>query len=121
MSDPVLEQRLRAYFRARADAEAPPPFEAMLAGATATAQPRRWTPLVLAVAAFVMAIGVALLLRPASTPSAADVELIAQLTASTHWRAPSDALLADLEPEAFMGLPAFDDMTYRTEEVKSWI
>jgi hypothetical protein len=66
-----------------------------------------------------LVLAVVLERRETSTRSA-DRLLMAQLTQSTRWTAPSDRWLAPTQQNDYLGLPRFDDMTFQMEEVKPW-
>ena len=128
MSDKELERRAREYFAARANEHTPPDFEWMLANATAQGRHRRILPwLVPALAASVaasaaLAVAIALLRtgqHDATTPASA--ELIAELSTSTHWTAPSDRWLGRQMPMQLRALPDFEPMTTLPEDTNAWL
>ncbi len=113
--DASLRARIRRHFDRAAAAHAAPAFDAMLAAAeSAASQPRRRWAVVAGALAASLAVAIALQLRPD-----ADAPLIAELSATTYWTAPSDrwpmARSAD-----YLGLPRFDDMNTELDEVQGW-
>ena len=122
MDDPKLDARLRTYFASAAQAQPVPEFDAMIDVAQSQARAprsRRWA--TLAVGALAASLVVAIILeRRATSTGAADALLLAQLTQSTRWTAPSDPWLAATPTNDYLGLPRFDDMIFQMEEVKPW-
>ena len=122
MDDRELDTRLRTHFASAAQAQPGPAFDAMIGAAQSQARAprsRRWATLAGGALAASLAIAVVLERRDAST-RAADTLLLAQLTQSTRWIAPSDRWLASTQTNDYLGLPRFDDMTFQMEEVKPW-
>ena len=122
MNDADLDARLRDHFNAAARRHPTPEFDAMLRAAQLQArapQSRRWQ--IVAAGAVAAATLAALLveLRPAS-PRSDDALLIAQLSATTYWTAPSDRWLTTTRSVDYLGLPQFDDMTDPTQETQRW-
>ncbi len=119
MSDTDLDRRIRAHFERAAAAEAPD-FEAMLTSAQSASPRRRARAWIGAAAAAAIAAAVIVTIDRRDS-SVDDAALMAELSASTHWSAPSDVLLADIDGSAYLGLPKFNDLRYRMQEVKPWI
>jgi hypothetical protein len=121
MSENDLDRRIRAYFAARLHEHAAPDFESMLASTARRSRPRMPPWLVPALAASLL-VGIALLRsdRDAAEPQAT-AELIAELSTSTHWTAPSDRWLGRQTPMPFRTLPDLDLMTSPPEDVKAWL
>ena len=122
MNDADLDARLREHFNVVARRHPAPEFDAMLRAAQLQArapQSRRWR--IVAAGAVAAAILAALLveLRPAS-PRSDDALLIAQLSATTYWTAPSDRWLGTNQSVDYLGLPQFDDMTDPMQEMQRW-
>ena len=90
------------------DAE-PPPFDSTLAAAEArSSRPRhRYT----AVAAGLALVAGLLVLNPGNAPTPDESSLSAELMNSTHWSAPSDALLPTYEFDIYRDLPALSPST----------
>jgi hypothetical protein len=122
MNDADLDARLRDHFSAAAGRYPAPEFDAMLRAAQLQArapQSRRWQiGAAGAVAAAVLAV-LLLELRPPS-PRSDDALLIAQLSATTYWTAPSDRWLVTNQSVDYLGLPQFDDMTDPMQEMQRW-
>jgi hypothetical protein len=119
MNDDEIEQRVRDFYRRRAPAHDAPDFESMLARAA----PRRRQPAWLGAAAAVIVLATLLLVRvdhPRIDPQAA-AQLVADLSASTHWTAPSDRWLGQQTRMPMPGVPEFHRMTYQMEEVNAWL
>lgn len=120
MSDTELERRVRDYFSARAREHIAPDFESMLAGAAAKRRRRSLPWLVPALAAAVLVVIALRADRDEGDPQAA-AELVAELSVSTHWTAPSDRWLGRQMPAQFRALPDFDRMTTPPEDPKVWL
>lgn len=115
--DERLRPRVRDHFDRAAAAHTAPAFDAMLAAAESGGRGkdgrRRWMVVAGAVAA-PLAVAVVPQLRPD-----ADAPLIAQLTATTYWIAPSDRWPV-VRTADYFGLPQFDDMNTELDEVQTW-
>ena len=122
MDDQEIDDRLRAHFTFAAQAQPVPDFDTLLDVAQPQAhapQSRRWA--TLAAGALAASLVVAIILeRRATSTGAADALLLAQLTQSTRWTAPSDRWLAATPTNDYLGLPRFNDMIFQMEEVKPW-
>lgn len=114
--DEHLRARVRDHFERAAAAHAVPAFDAMLAeaesGARSSPNRRRWA--IVGALAASLAVAVALQLKPE-----ADAPLIAELSATTHWTAPSDRWPTTRSAD-YLGLPRFDDMNTDVNEVPTW-
>ncbi len=110
--------RLRDHFEAAAAHHTAPPFETMLASAEAAAAPRihRWRYLAGAIAASLAAVALVELWLPSPDPESA---LIAELSATTYWTAPSDRWPTTRATD-YLGLPQFDDLNNEPSEVQTW-
>ncbi len=115
--DARLRRRVRDHFDRAATTHTEPAFEAMLteaeSGARGSHKRRRWMVGAGALAAS-LAVAVVLQLRPD-----ADAPLIAELSATTYWMAPSDRWPV-APPADYLGLPQFNDMNTELDEVQTW-
>jgi hypothetical protein len=117
--DERLRARLRDHFEAAAAQHTAPPFETMLASAETGAAPRthRWRYLAAgAIAASLAAVALVELWLPSPDPESA---LIAELSATTYWTAPSDRWPTTRSTD-YLGLPQFDDLNNEPSEVQTW-
>lgn len=114
MDDVTLTQRLRAHFDRQAQAHRAPDFESMMAAA---APHKRRTPLWIGAGLAAAVVAAVLVVRTDAPPAIEDSQLLAQLTASVAWTAPSDVLLIGMDDPVYLGLPRFNDMRYRMQEV----
>jgi hypothetical protein len=122
MNDEELDRRVRGHFAERARAHAAPDFESMLASAASRPRQRPILPwLVPALAASVVVAALLLRSGGAGPDREATAELIAELSTSTHWTAPSDRWLGRQMPMQFRALPDFDFMTTPPEDTKAWL
>jgi hypothetical protein len=123
--DPRVRARLRDHFDRAVAVRAIPDFDAMLAAAESAARPahhRRWIALSGALAA---SLAVVMLLWGLRQPDL-DAPLVAELSSTTHWIAPSDHW--PTPRSSYLGLPRFDgmnnetnsDMNSDTDEVQTW-
>ncbi len=112
MDDVTLTQRLRSHFERQAQLHRAPDFESMVIAAPRHGRrASAWIGAGLA-AAVVAAVLVA---RTGAPPPVDDSQLLAQLSASVAWTAPSDVLLSGMDDPVYLGLPRFNDMRYRMQ------
>ncbi len=122
-TDDELEERLRArlqdHFEGAVAHHATPPFEAMLANANASAKPRvrRWRYAAIGAIAASLAATVLVQLWPAQPDP--ESLLIAELSATTYWTAPSDRWPIR-RSTVYLGLPQIDDINDESFEVQRW-
>ena len=120
MIDTEIDRRVRDYFAARANKHSAPDFESMLAGATARRRGRHLPWMVPAIVATLL-IAIALRTDREGGDAQAAAELVAELSKSTHWTAPSDRWLGRQMPMQLHTLPDFDWMTTPIEEANVWL
>ena len=118
MDEKELDERIRRQFAAAAKHPAPD-FETMLARASqapfhAPAYDR-WRVVAAGLLAASLVAAVGLELRPAATVDG-DASLVAELSATTYWTAPSDRWLGATPRVDYLGLPRFEQL----EEVPKW-
>jgi hypothetical protein len=122
MNDQELERRVRGYFVVRAHEHEVPDFDSMLADAASRGRRRRISPWLVPMLAASVVVAVALLRTDHDGPNEqATAALIAELSTSTHWTAPSDRWLGRQMPMQFRALPDFDLMTTPPEDTKAWL
>ncbi len=103
MTESPLERRLKNALQAAEPA--PPEFDALFArAAEAARRKRRRRPAAAALAAGIGAVAVAVWLWPGAP---ADSALLAELTRTTSWRAPSDSLMPPQRNDLLNELPVF--------------
>jgi hypothetical protein len=120
MNDEELDAPVRAHFDAAARRHPAPDFEAVFGAAEARARaPRthRWRIAVAGALAASLAAVVVFEMRPPH--ESGDELLIAELSATTRWTAPSDRWPTTQSID-YLGLPRFEDMTVQPQEVKTW-
>jgi hypothetical protein len=119
MDDRELVERIRGQFAANARHHAAPDFATMLEHASRAALPTpvysRWRVVAAGALAASLVAAIGLELRPAATVDG-DAALIAQLSATTYWTAPSDRWLGATPRVDYLGLPRFEQL----EEVPKW-
>jgi len=122
MNKEDLDDRIREYFAAQLLEHAAPDFESMLAHAASQGRRRILPWLVPTLAASLL---VAIALRHGDQDGGdprATAALIAELSTSTHWTAPSDRWLARQMAMPLRALPDFDRMTTTLpEDRKVWL
>jgi hypothetical protein len=122
MKDEEFDSRVREYFAARARAHEAPDFDSMLANAASRRRHRHILPWLVPALAASIVVAVAILRNGGSGPNEkATAELIAELSTSTHWTAPSDRWLGRQMPMQVRALPDFDPMTTLREDTKAWL
>jgi hypothetical protein len=120
MADEIFDRAIRASFERQLAAHRIPAFETLLAGVAV--HKRRLVPAWISVAAAAAVVATTALVQLQQREhDAATQRLMAELSVSTRWFAPSDRLLDPRAGEQFLGVPAFDDMTYSLDEVKTWL
>jgi hypothetical protein len=122
MDDEELDARVRAHFEAATRQHAVPDFATTFGAAESQArapQPRRWRIVAAGALAASLAAAVLFELRPTRQPGD-DAQLIAELSATTLWTAPSDRWLGTTQSVDYLGLPRFEDMTVQTQEMQTW-
>lgn len=122
MNDAELDARIRNHFAAAARRCPVPDFdETLRAAQVCTPAPRRRRWHVIAVAASLVA-AVLYQLRP--MPGAdGDALLMAQLSVTTHWSAPSDGWMNPPQAVDYSGLPSFEGINeprLDLQEVEKW-
>ncbi len=117
--DERLRARLRDHFESAVAHHAAPPFETMFANAEAAARLRasRWRYAAVGAIAASLVAAVLVELRPSKADS--ELALIAELSATTYWTAPSDRW-PTTRSTAYLGLPHFDDINDESFEVQTW-
>ena len=123
--DRELDESVRRYFAAAASGTTVPGFEAVFASAEQRLAPRRWP---ISNLAGVAALGLAAMLTVAvvvplwqqGPQQPALEELVAELSRTTRWQAPSDRWLPRPTP-SYLGIPEFEPLIYEMKEVKSWL
>lgn len=122
MNDRELDSRLRDHFEAAASRHPPPDFDVMLGHAEnppGAHRRRRWG--IVAAGALAASLAVAVVLeRRAANAVHDDALLVAQLSASTYWTAPSDRWLEPPHSSVYYNVTRFGDTTFQMEEVKTW-
>jgi hypothetical protein len=119
MHEKELDERIRRQFAAAAEGHPAPDFEAMLEQASRSGfhAPAydRWRVVAAGLLAALLVAAVGLELRPAATVDG-DASLVAELSATTYWTAPSDRWLGATPRVDYLGLPRFEQL----EEVPKW-
>jgi len=123
VTDRSLDERLREHFGEVATRHAVPDFEAMLANAESNHPLRRTGARYAGLVALAAAVVAVVWLWRSSAPPmpeapAGDAALLAQLSSTTYWRAPSDRWLARPRSD-LLDLPRFDGVE-PPEEIETW-
>lgn len=123
MNDEELDARVRAHFDAAARSHPAPDFESVFGAAEARvrtpagSRTQRWRIVVAGALAASLAAVVVFEMRPPQ--KSGDELLIAELSATTRWTAPSDRWPTTQSVD-YLGLPRFEDMTTQPQEVQAW-
>jgi hypothetical protein len=121
MNDEELDARVRAHFDAAARKHPAPDFAATFGAAEARArapQTQLWR---MAVAGALAASLAAVVVFETKPPrESGDELLIAELSATTLWTAPSDRWPGTTRSVDYLGLPRFENITSQTQEVQAW-
>lgn len=126
MTDDEMLRHVRAHYARTLETVPVPPFDAVAPGeAGARAARWRWPA---AAAGLAAALLVAVLVTrhdaTSAPPDAADAEvarLMADLTSSTRWQAPSDRALTVAAGPSYLGVPDLKPKIYDPDEVTSWL
>ena len=132
MTDDTLPRQVREHFAEVVESEAAPSFQAMMDSAEMQANDRRHKRRQMSMrgGVFAGALAAAALVfiglsnSPGEPRSERDGEidmLVAQLTSSTQWQAPSDRFLSVSTQPDYMGLPDLQPDFDRLNEVKLWL
>jgi hypothetical protein len=117
--DERLRARLRDHFESAAAQHAAPPFETMLANAEAAAGPRVRLWRYIAAGAIAASLAAVVFVESRLPDPDSESALIAELSATTYWTAPSDRW-STTPSTVYFGLPQFDDLNNEPSEVQTW-
>lgn len=122
MTDDELLEQVRAHYARTLETVPVPPFDTIASRAPSGGVRWGW-PAAAGLAAALLLTVLAPWRDGAPPPdAAADVaRLMADLTSSTHWQAPSDRALSVTTRPSFPGVPDLQPKFYDADEVTSWL